>query len=1222
MKILKLSLKNINALQGEWHIDLGERGLFAIVGDTGAGKTTILDAICLALYGRTPRLKTISANQNELMHKGSGEMVAEVMVLVADKRYLFRFFQRRARGRTDGNLQTIEHTISYEKEGAFYPYVLAKTAVEKKTQAILGMDFEQFTRSVLLAQGDFAQFLHSDATSRGAMLENITGSSIYRHIGIYIYNEHKAQEGKLKQWQNALTALSGQNSTQSLDDITKALTLAKDESQKNQATLQDLKGKHQAIIDYQSHLQQQKTLNKQRLDAKDALDDFADDKKRLERHQRGAWVNADFIAWQTNRQAIDRLLEQINDHQTKQQNLTADITDNKKQLTDTKERLATQEQYADNTLPQLTKALEIDQNLSRHQNNLDHYQKNQEELKEEIRQAKDKCTQLKDELTALDTTLRKQQDLLNDRTQQTINTKLESIIAQCTLINDTREDYHLSLEKLQKIQETLDNLQKCRIATLHEITVLKDEQDKNQDAFNNSKQAFLSLCQSGDYISTYQQGQQRLTALKDLERKAQQYQQKQIQLDEQTQSLKVLQNQLDEQSRRQQNAQNAFDTATHHHTLAKENIFLRQRLAQLQDNHPCPLCGSLDHPYKAQAQPFYDDLSPIIAQLGETRQALDDENVKTQALQENIRQQKWQIDGRQKELHQDWQTLSYQWTALTGTYLPSTADTKQLSTDISSLVLEQGGWLDGLTQSHSNYTNAKNALENHSGELQRLEYNSQADQNTTDNETKNQICHQQILAKQKSTLDNAYAHLKNSPIPVSVLPTTCPWQTNDKIPDDYLNTLRTFCKQAKNNKTGYDNTLKANIKTQSEQKSKALALAEQEKHLTALKEKADTITKKITSTEQEIKCLVQDRRKLIGDDQNPQQAIDDIKNKIGELKVQLASDHSKQSELEQQQKELSQTLAQAKDERQKLEDNTKQLKQNLDNALAKQQFIDIDDYLSAQLAPDVADALGKQYNALLDDEKNPTIALGLLQKDIETLMIRYSDLDRLTLTPIEADIAQAKTAQQALDETIATLAAEQKIITTQQQKAKELTNTIAQHQKALAPLRLLNDLIGSADGKKFSHHIQELHLAKLLAYANHQLQAMGDRYTLIPSPDDKNKLGIDIIDHYQQCTRTSHNLSGGEQFIVSLALALGLSQFSSQNNPIDSLFLDEGFGTLDDKHLAQALATLSELQLSGKTIGVISHMPSLKEQIDDQISVQKIGGGQSKISGTGVVAIG
>ncbi len=160
----------------------------------------------------------------------------------------------------------------------------------------------------------------------------------------------------------------------------------------------------------------------------------------------------------------------------------------------------------------------------------------------------------------------------------------------------------------------------------------------------------------------------------------------------------------------------------------------------------------------------------------------------------------------------------------------------------------------------------------------------------------------------------------------------------------------------------------------------------------------------------------------------------------------------------------------------------------------------------------------------------------------------------------------------------------------------------------------LNELIGSSSGKKFREFAQGIAFDVLIGFANRQLAQMSDRYVLVRATD----LGLDVIDHYQGGERRAvKNLSGGESFMVSLALALGLSKMSSRRIRIDSLFLDEGFGTLDEEALNTTLDALSRLERENKLIGIISHVAALKESIPTRIEVVKVSGGNSRLSGAG-----
>ena len=168
MKILKLKFKNINSLAGEHEIDFTHPvftndGLFAITGKTGAGKSTILDAISLAFYGRTPRVK-ITGSENEVMTKGENECFAEILFEVAGKKWKSSLRQNRA---GTGRLNPVSRTIADFDNNIIAEQV---NACNDKIVEILGLSFEQFTKVVLLAQGSFAAFLEAEEKDKGALL--------------------------------------------------------------------------------------------------------------------------------------------------------------------------------------------------------------------------------------------------------------------------------------------------------------------------------------------------------------------------------------------------------------------------------------------------------------------------------------------------------------------------------------------------------------------------------------------------------------------------------------------------------------------------------------------------------------------------------------------------------------------------------------------------------------------------------------------------------------------------------------------------------------------------------------------------------------------------------------------------------------------------------------------------------------------------------------------
>ena len=220
----------------------------------------------------------------------------------------------------------------------------------------------------------------------------------------------------------------------------------------------------------------------------------------------------------------------------------------------------------------------------------------------------------------------------------------------------------------------------------------------------------------------------------------------------------------------------------------------------------------------------------------------------------------------------------------------------------------------------------------------------------------------------------------------------------------------------------------------------------------------------------------------------------------------------------------------------------------------------------------------------------------------------------MTLPELDAALAQLDTTRRELSEQLgaqrALLSSDEQRRLNQQTLFTEITT-----QTTEADLwQRLDSLIGSARGDKFRKFAQGLTLDHLLLLANRHLAKLHGRYLL--RRKSTGELELDIVDSWQgEVARDTRTLSGGESFLVSLALALALSDLVSHKTSIDSLFLDEGFGTLDGDTLETALNALDSLNASGKMIGVISHVEGMKERIAAQIRVEKGGGvGYSRLS--------
>ena len=211
MRIEKIVIQNINSLAGRFEIDFSAaeyaEGLFAIVGPSGAGKTTVLDALCLALYGKTPRIDTISETHDEIMNKNASSCLAEAVFISRGKRYKSRFAHERRKG--DKPFRPVKREIveyGADEDGTIVASTI-KEAAEKMVE-ITGLSFGQFTRSILLAQFQFAEFLNADSNERAGILEQITDMEVYRTISAAVFERAKSEKAALETIQVRIESVS------------------------------------------------------------------------------------------------------------------------------------------------------------------------------------------------------------------------------------------------------------------------------------------------------------------------------------------------------------------------------------------------------------------------------------------------------------------------------------------------------------------------------------------------------------------------------------------------------------------------------------------------------------------------------------------------------------------------------------------------------------------------------------------------------------------------------------------------------------------------------------------------------------------------------------------------------------------------------------------------------------------------------------------------------
>ena len=294
MRIEHIRLHNLNSLVGTWEIDLTapayrDDNLYAITGPTGAGKTTILDAICLALYGRTPRLARINKNTNDIMSRHTGTCFAEATIAVHDRRYRCYWSQHRARGRADGELQNPKHEIADATSGQLLASSLKTTAAT--IEQLTGMDYSRFTRAMLLAQGEFAAYLQATPDERAPLLEQITGTAIYSQLSIRAHENYKAARDTLSILQAETAGI-----TLLTADETAALEAERDTARHAAATLATTQQQTAAALAWLADIArlraEHSALREQagQLAAEAAA--FAPERARLERANRAATLDA------------------------------------------------------------------------------------------------------------------------------------------------------------------------------------------------------------------------------------------------------------------------------------------------------------------------------------------------------------------------------------------------------------------------------------------------------------------------------------------------------------------------------------------------------------------------------------------------------------------------------------------------------------------------------------------------------------------------------------------------------------------------------------------------------------------------------------------------------------------------------------------------------------------------------------------------------------------
>ena len=1194
MKILSIRLKNLASLSGEHFIDfesepLASAGLVAIIGKTGAGKSTILDAMCLALFNRIPRLKDSDGKLTDVdgselltnspltvLRRGTAHGFAELTFVAQDqKHYLARWELKRSREKADGKLQSVQRYLKCLTDGV----VIADKAkaVDASIFKITQLSFEQFTRAVLLAQSEVTAFLKARDNERGELLEYLTNSSIFGKIGQLAFDKTKSVANSRKELENLLghiEILSDEDFTEStkhfqqLDADYKKLELVKAQLEKQQ---QWFERKHkfdneiilkQQNVDLQLKSQQNLSAEKEQL-------------KRLE------------------------IFSEIRSNVFQQQ-----------QFLKTEQQLLPQTQQQQGLFDNLAKQFEVEKSQYQHaETALNHIQNFENTHQSELNEVR-KCIQERDFLGAefkkiyakLQDLEQTQHPLLNQKqhlehqiqqlSQKQITLNQQLVTSQQFASLDKGLSAHLQqLEKFIQQYQSIENQSKDLNQTEQQWTEQKKLLQLNIAQYGTSEQIETQLEQ------LRQQREQKLKQLNQLDfiqqKLVQFFQVKdesnqiEIKLKHSTEqflqlektTLQVEQDYLSAQHARQQ-IQTILQQQRLLHTENVEHL-----RAQLKEGEACVVCGSPTHPFKT------------------------DDAVVSKALFELQQQQEQQAILKEQDHFKIWQDTQKKLTKLN-------SEVDQFKITHQSLVEKIQIAQHDLAQQLNNVNIQLDLTQSHAEiKLKLDQFNQQQKADIQQNET------------QLNTIIQAHKQQQQL-------------QQNIQQLEHVLNTAKNLLQQVQHITQCLSDTEQQNWQQQTTITAQHI-YAELNQRIQQL-DQVEQLTKQLNHETQQLlsvqlnlentsKHILDTRQNLqeikLKGQENTELAQQLIQNMTGlsELKPnEWLAEHDQSRQLLQTQyqqfkqsfDQLRHQFEQQKGQLEQLKAQLQQCQNNLNHmnheilTWLKQhpdfQQHDLD--VLAQISPAQEQHIRQQLQnteRLLNDAMS---ALKTVQEQLTEHLHHQPEIDLNQLQQLILDNENAlKTQLEIRDQLKLKLEVHQQNLA----KQKQFSDKIQQIQQEEHRWSKISSLMGDSTGKKFRDLAQQYNLDILLEYANQQLALLSQRYTLKRL---ENSLSLAIIDHDMDGeTRSVASLSGGESFLTSLALSLAIANMASGSMKIESLFIDEGFGTLDASSLHMVMNALDQLQNQGRKVVLISHIQEMHERIPVQIQVRPLGAGASTI---------
>ena len=1219
MQILKLSFENINSLKGAWTIDFQapdfRSGIFAIVGPTGSGKTTILDAICLALYGHTPRIGSITQNANEVMNRDCDSCRSSLEFQTLSGRYRATWSQKKQKNfDKTGKYGQVVSTMEKFEDGCWIPITDGSKVTSKKqeVQKIIGLSFDQFKRSVMLSQGDFAAFLKSKPNERAQTLEQITGTQIYSLLSTKVYDLAEEQKKLFEDKQREVEL------SPVLDD---AVVLTKQEQLKGITEEAKVLETQISKIEKESRwISETAELRNQFLRVKAELE-------RLKENRNEFFRKENVVRLAEHAQNILPIFNTLIDKQSLREDSI-------------KEKSA-----AENELVNATKSLkEKDFNF-----------KAAEEAVNNENLQKPKKLALFSQIESLDAEISPL--IKSSRLAQEEKIKLENETSDCKdHLNKAKEDIRKLEEDREKrdlerkedikgafLYQRKDELRDCKITAETLSAALADaegkadkasetvkSQEKEAEALRIRKEKIASVIEADKVL--LKEAEKRLSEILD-GKTLDELTQEQLSFSEQIPLLEAVKSALKavcdqkEEIVRQEDVMQRDSAELDNWSSKKEgyekeiqSLTSRQEelealvqideltkvRAELKEGEPCPVCGSLEHPFAA-------NLPPEVATAKERLAVVKEESTD---LQKNQKEADRKIDvlkdrilvceKRLKELRKNLDLAEEELTLKCGRAgLTREGVTEEaaavLITKKESLLIDIKKRIAKARDAESKAAAAKEKIAGTTEELHRAEMvfsNAQ-----TKFESAKSLLAQAQTGREKARTELEQFWRKTAKEYGSVITDGELFAHNPEL------FKRWIAKAAK-----YEELLESCREIENSLAIKKGTLPGLVESVERLEKSSREKSDQAAELQTELKTKQLQRDKLFGTKlvEIERKAYERLLSQLAEAKDQayenLSKARSVQAAAEQRLKTAEQRSAEA-------EKNLLSAKTEWTDALKKEKFESEEDWRRARLDSEAINALHKE---ITDYKAQSRSAADRFSEADKKLAEKESQkLTDKSLEVLEAEKREASAEKEKLLEQKGELQKELKTDEEARIKRAGIEDELKKLKHQVAVWDRLNTLVGSSSGDKYRRYVQSLVLLTLLKNANVELTKLHSRYRLAKGGGD---MEIKVIDSdLADQERPTDNLSGGETFIVSLALALGLAQMASNNVRIDSLFLDEGFGTLDDDSLEKALNALSSLNAQGKTVGLISHVDQIKERIPSKIVVKRSAQpGVSRLEGAGV----